>query len=81
MRLMLKILLGVGGVVCALASMWSLVCIFGTWFIGPPRDPSITIARDVLTRAGMSALLLGASIGFGLLSEAAFRRALATASS
>ena len=79
LSLMLKILLNVGACICALASMWSAVCIFGMWFIGPPHDPSVSLARDLLARAGMTALLLGASIGFGLLSRLAFRQALATA--
>ena len=77
MRLMMKILLSLSGFICALASMWSAVCIFGMWFIGPPHDPSMTVAHDVLLRAGMTGLLIGALIGFGFLSRLVLRKARA----
>jgi hypothetical protein len=77
MRLLMKILLSLSGFICALASMWSAVCIFGMWFIGPPHDPSMTLAHDALLRAGMTGLLIGASIGLALLSRLVFRKARA----
>lgn len=73
-----KILIVSGGLISAVISIWLIICIFGMWFIGPPRDLSITLAHDILWRAGMSALFLGISVGLGFLSRGALRMARAS---
>jgi hypothetical protein len=67
MRLLRKILLYVGACICGAVSIWLVFCCFGIWFIGPPRDASVTPAHDMLVRAGMTALFLGMSLVSGLL--------------
>jgi hypothetical protein len=50
----MKLLLIVGGCICALASLWGAVAICGTWFI-VPRDQSMTAAHDILMRLAYTA--------------------------
>jgi hypothetical protein len=68
----MKLLLIVGGCICALASLWGAVAICGTWFI-VPRDHSMTAAHDILMRLAYTALFIMASAVFGACSLWAFR--------
>jgi hypothetical protein len=69
----MKLLLIVGGCICALASLWGAVAICGMWFI-VPRDHSMTVAHDILIRLAYTALFLVASAVFGTCSLWAFRK-------
>jgi hypothetical protein len=72
-----KIFLVLGGCLSAILSLYLLICIFGMWFIGPPRDHSVTLAHDILIRAGMTVLFLGISAVLGFLSRLAVSKARA----
>jgi hypothetical protein len=69
----MKLLLIVGGCICALASLWGAVAICSTWFI-VPRDHSMTAAHDILMRLAYTALFIMASAVFGACSLLAFRK-------
>jgi hypothetical protein len=69
----MKLLLIVGGCICALASLWGAVAICGKWFI-VPRDHSMTAAHDILVRLAYTALFFVASAVFGTCSLWAFRK-------
>lgn len=74
MNTSLKVLLYLGACICALASLWLVVCIFGLWFIGPPQG-SMTNAQNILWRSAMTALLIGTSIAFAALVRVAVKKA------
>jgi len=79
MRLLRKILLYVGACICGAVSIWLVFCCFGIWFIGPPRDLSMTPAHDMLIRAEMTALFLGISLACGVFLRLALGKARAIA--
>jgi hypothetical protein len=79
MKLLLKVLLYVGAGICGAVSIWLVFCCFGVWFIGPPRDPSVTAAHDMLVRAGTTVLFFGISIVSGILLRLALEKARAIA--
>ena len=62
----MKLLLIVGGCICALAPLWGVVAICGMWFI-VPRDHSMTVAHDILTRLAYTSLFFVVSAAFGRL--------------
>jgi hypothetical protein len=69
----MKLLLIVGGCICALASLWGAVAICGMWFI-VPRDHSMAATHDILIRLAYTALFVVASAVFGSCSLWAFRK-------
>jgi hypothetical protein len=69
----MKLLLIVGGCICALLSLWGAIAICGMWFI-VPRDHSVTAAHDILTRLAYTVLFVVASAVFGSGSLWAFRK-------
>jgi uncharacterized membrane protein HdeD (DUF308 family) len=75
MKLLLKILLYTGAFACAALSAWLLFCCFGMWFIGPPRDLSVSLAHDLLVRAGMMALFIAISGVLAVLVRRALKKA------
>jgi hypothetical protein len=79
MRLLLRIFLFAGACICALVSFWMVVCIFSVWFVGPPQDPSMAPALNILIHLGMTVLLIGLSFLFARLARDGFIRAQAAA--
>jgi hypothetical protein len=69
----MKLLLIVGGCICALASLWGAVAICGMWLL-VSRDHSMTAPHDILIRLAYTALFFVASAVFGTCSLWAFRK-------
>jgi len=77
MRILQNAALYAVAIICALISLWLIFCIFGLWFIGPPKPADWTVAHAVLWNLGGTALLILVSVIFGAVSRGAFRRARA----